>query len=376
MKKDISSLRIALVTDYMTGFGGADRLLFSILKIFPNADIFTSIFNKKKYPTLTKRVNTTFLQKLSFLKRGVNFLAPLSFELLNLEGYDLIISLSAGPAKGIIPKIGQKHISYILTPPRHQWSFELNARASRFRGLYLFSSKIIAHLLRIWDISTLSRIDSIITISKYIQDKISKIYRRDSIVVYPGISKFWFENVSEKDMAKIRMKYSLPKNFLLTASRLYDHKRIDVLIEAVLKTKETLVIVGEGPDLKYLKKVSSNSSQIIFLGYVSDYELRILYQMASCFLFAAIEDYGYVPLEANASGTASLVYCEGGQVETTDIGRSGDVFKNSEDLAKKISKKVWKQYNYEDIVRNASKYTEEDSLKKLKTQITKQYEKK
>lgn len=372
MKK---ALKVALITDYMTGFGGADRLLISLLKIFPQAVIFTSVFDKQKYPEITNEVRTTFLQKIKTFKRHINFLTPLAFENIDVTDFDIAISLSAGSSKGIITRVDQPHICIMLTPPRHQWDKELNARALKLKKIYSLLSIFISHYLRIWDITAIKRADHIISISKYIKRKTEKIYNRESKVIYPGVADFWFEKVSSSQKKEIIKKYKLPKTFLFTLSRLYDHKKIDWAIKAAIKTKENLVIAGEGQDRKYLEKIAQGHKNIIFLGFVNDFDARALHSLSKAFIFSSMEDFGYVVVEAQACGVPVLAFNQGGSVEIIEEGKTGATFGSISQLSSLISKKVWNRYNTGDIVRRAKKFREETFLKKFKKYLKEIYEK-
>ncbi|MCK9368641.1 glycosyltransferase [Candidatus Dojkabacteria bacterium] len=359
---DIKRLKVALVIDSLLAFGGAERHLFSFLKIFPNAVIFTSVYDKKRFPTLKNEVRTSVLQRFRFLKRFLNAFTPLAFEQFNFEGFDLVISLSAGSSKGIITGVGQKHICIILTPPRHQWDRELNVRASKLKRFYSFFSVFLSHYLRLWDISAIRRVDNIVAISKFIQTKIFKTYRRESAVIYPGILPFWFETVSENEKNEVKKRFNLPEHFLLYAGRLYDHKRVDWAITACLKHNVELVIAGNGPDLKYLRKIAGRSKNIHFLGnkeFIRDVDLRAIYALADCFLFPPIEDFGYVAVESMATGTPVLAFSLGGATETVKEGITGAFFSNENELSELISKKAWIRYNTKDIKDQALRFSED-----------------
>ncbi|HVX92680.1 MAG TPA: glycosyltransferase [Candidatus Dojkabacteria bacterium] len=378
----LKTLRVALVTDYMTDLGGSDRLLLSILKVFPQADIYTSIFEKQKYPHLKNKVYTTFLQAFIFrklLRRVVSILTPLAFESLNLmNDYDLVISLSAGASKGVITSTKQKHISILLTPPRHLWDLETNVRASRFKDVIHFFSNTLSTYMRIWDQTAVKRIDDIITISKYIKDKVKKVYKRDSKVIYPGISSFWYEKNKEEltqEYKAIKNKYSIPDNFFLVVSRLYDYKRVDWAIRSCLINNKTLVIVGAGPDLPYLKSLANGQSNIKFLGKLDDNSLRVLYNNAQALLFCGVEDYGFVPIEAMACGCPVLAFNEGGVTETVVNNKTGYLFSSLEELSEIVKKDVWEAYNKRDCIERSKLFTEEKFLDTFTKYLNTTYEK-
>lgn len=370
--------RVAIVVDQMTNLGGADRELFSILKLFPNSDIYTILFDPKGYNCeIRNKVYTSFVQKIPAPKsfyRHLKIFTPLAYESFDLREYDLVISLSAGPGKGIITGIDQKHIAMVMTPPRSLWDKELNARASWLRSIYHLLSIPLNNYMRIWDISISKRVDHWISNSKYIQKKVKKTYGVDSSVVYPGIEDICFEKISEKEKERVRKEYDLPKDFVFIVSRLYDYKRIDWAIEACIKNNKRLVISGSGPDMPYLKKISNEN--IKFLGFVkSDHDVRAMLSMSECLLFCGIEDFGLVPIESMAQGTPVLAYREGGVSETVLEGSTGEFFNNKEELIEKLKVFKKKRYNPNTVISRAKCFSEDIFLNNLEKEIERIYEK-
>ncbi|MFH1546944.1 MAG: glycosyltransferase family 4 protein, partial [bacterium] len=194
-------MKVAIVIDGLVAFGGADRVLISLLKIYPDSDIYTSIFNIEMYPWLNEeKVHTSFLQKWPFQKflyRHYWPFSPMAFEQFNFDGYDLVISVSAGCAKGVITGVDTRHVGLILTPPRYQWGGEINARASGLRSLFRFLAPYVDNYLRVWDLEASKRPDELISISKFIHSRVKKYYRRDSTVIYLGADlKNWYPDPS------------------------------------------------------------------------------------------------------------------------------------------------------------------------------------
>lgn len=369
--------KVAIVTDWMLAPGGADRLLLSITKLFPNSEIFTSIYNPDAYKNgvitfeIKQKVHTTFLQKFPFpynLHRHYNIFAPMAFESLDLSGFEIIISLSAGPAKGIIPTFNQKHIAIILTPPRALWDKDLNVRSSHFKKLYKVITPWFNSWLRIWDLNSSLRSDKILSISKFIQKKVKRTYGRESEVLYPGLDPWWFNSCLPEEINSIKKSYG---EYFLVVSRLYDYKNIDWAIRACLNAKKNLLIVGSGPDKKYLEEVAQNSPNIKFLGNVSDQTVKSLYSGAEALLFCGIEDFGYVPVEAMACGTAVLAYNIGGVTETVVKGRSGNFFDSEEALYKLVQSFKKESYNKSEIIKDAQRFNEENFYTQLLNYIEK-----
>ena len=377
--QDVFSKRVAIIADQMISMGGADREMFSILKLFPNADIFTIAFNRKSYPYLKNTIHTSFVQKIPKPKsfyRHLKIFTPLVYESFDLRGYDLVISISAGPGKGVITGVHQPHIAMVMTPPRSLWDNELNVRGSRLSWVYRCISLFLNTYMRIWDYTCSKRVDYWTANSKYIARKIKKRYGVDSTVIYPGIPQSCFKCVSDREIKNVRDRYQLSDNFVLVVSRLYDYKRIDIAIRACINSGKELVIVGTGPDMKYLKRISKGSSLVKFLGYIdSDEDVRILFHMADALLFCGVEDFGLVPVESMAQGTPVIAYADGGVLETVQGGICGEFFNNEDELIEILKKFDKKRYNSNDIVNRAKMFTEDIFLSNLKEYIEKIYEK-
>lgn len=372
--------RVAIIADQMLSFGGADRELYSMLKLFPSADIFTIIFDKTKYPELKNKVYTSKLQTLfKFLPfslgRHSKVFTPWAYENFDVDNYDLVISISAGPAKGIITGITQPHIAMTMTPPRALWDKEHNFRGLKLRHLYLQISNWIDVFMRLWDMSIAKRVNYWTANSKYIQKKIKKIYGVESTLIYPGVEEKYFNTINKKDLQKVISKYSLPQDFVLVVSRLYDYKRVDWAIETCIETGKNLVIIGEGPDLEYLKKVADDNPNIKFIGHVSDEEVISFYNLAQVLLFCGIEDFGLVPVEAMAAGTPVIALREGGTTETIKEHVSGEFFNTKEELCILLNQFDKRRYNRKTVIEQAKQFSEEKFLNNLEIFIRKVYEK-
>lgn len=370
--------KIAVIADQMTSFGGADREMFSMLKLFPNADIYTIAFNQDAYGNIPQKVYTSFVQRIPKPKsfyRHLKILSPFAYESFNLEGYDLVISISAGPARGVITGIYQPHVAMVMTPPRSLWDHELNVRSSKLKNIYKPISTFLNTYMRIWDYSISKRVDYWTANSEYIARKIEKRYGVNATVIYPGISKECFENISQERKDLVKKKYDIEGEFVLVVSRLYDYKRIDWAIRACISSGKQLVIVGDGPDLKYLKDVAKGNPLVKFLGFVKDdSEVRVLFNISEVLLFCGIEDFGLVPVEAMAQGTPVFAYSEGGVLETVKEGICGEFFKNEEELLELLKKFEKRGYNPREIVKRAKDFTEEKFLDNLERYLSKVYD--
>lgn len=370
--EDLDHLKVAIVTDWMHSPGGADRFIQSILKLFPNATLYTSLYFPKRYKDSWNQpaveVKESFLSKLPFHKklyRHFSVLTPYAFENLDLEGYDLVISVSAGSAKGVITDVDQPHVGIILTPTRFVWDNESNMRNLTFAPLYRLISPWVRRWLRVWESSAVKRIDHVLTISKYIQGKAKETYELDSEVLYPGILSWWFEP-SPKESP---FDFELLEEYFLVISRLYDYKRVDWAVKAAIETGENLIVAGEGQDRKHLKKLAKGHDNIQIIGRTSDEQSKFLMSNARAFLFCGIEDYGLIPVEAMACGCPVLAYNLGGVTETVVAGKSGDFFEDYEGLVSLVNTFDDKRYKKENIVARARMFTQDRTISELSAYI-------
>ncbi len=328
---------VAIVTDYMLTPRGAERVLEDLLRIYPQADIYTSMCNYEKYEYLnTKKIHTTFLQHWFFRKiiyRSVSVLAPIAFENLDLSKYDLVLSITAGPAKSIITPVTAKHISIICTPSRHQWEGDRNIRGSIFKHIYSLGSFVISSYLRLVEITSVKRIDYAISISKYIQGKVKKYYKLDTPIVYPSVRDMFLNVSKPSEIDTVKKKFGLPNTYILSVGGLYDYKQFDISIRLSVAKNIPLVIVGHGPDLRYLiSLVKKITAQVIFINNISDIELKHLYAGALAFVFPSLEDFGIVSLEAMSQGTPVFGLNDGGTKEIILHCKTGYLFESEEQL--------------------------------------------
>ena len=376
--------KVAIVADQMSSFGGADREMFSILKLLPHSQIYTIQFNQEKYlhkhPNLEEKIHTSFVQKISkFLPkhfyRHLKVLTPFAYESFDLRGYDLVLSISAGPGKGVITQLNQPHVAMVMTPPRSLWDKELNVRGSKLKVLYKPISILLNTYMRMWDWTTSRRVDYWTANSKFIAKKIKKTYNKESTVIYPGVEEKYFEKTSQQEKDRVREKYNLPDDFILVVSRLYDHKGVDWAIDACIEANKNLVIVGEGPDRKYLEKQAKPSSNVQFLGFVKDdMEVKTMYELSEVLLFCSLEDFGLVPVEAMASGTPVLGFGQGGLLETIRPGVTGEFFQTPEQLASLLINFNKTRYNNKQIREHAKQFSEEKFLINLERYLEQVYE--
>lgn len=321
--KNIKKLKVALVHDQLTEFGGAERVLIAFKKIFPQADIYTSVFNLSSLKPFDKiikdwSIHTSWFDKIPIVRNYYSpfrYLTPLIWESFDFSNYDLIISSSGSwMSKGVKVKKPTIHISYIHHPPRYLYGYETAIEWQKYLPIRIYAY-FVNHFLRLWDFQSSQKPDYLIANSKETQKRISKFYRRDSIVIYPPV------DIPNK------IDFVAPKNYYLTVSRLAKAKHIDVLIKAANKQNFAIKIVGKGRDEKYLKSISGTTVE--FLNNVSDEQLKDLYKNAKAFLFASVdEEFGIAPVEAMGYGLPVIAYNSGGIPEYLKENVNGYLFNN------------------------------------------------
>jgi glycosyltransferase involved in cell wall biosynthesis len=299
-------MRVAIVHHWLISFAGGERVVDSIASIFPTADIFTLFLDKEKLsPALHKHhITTSFLDKIPGARRSHRHLLPLyplAVEMLNLTGYDLVITSDSGPMKGIITDPNAKHICYCHSPMRYLWDGH-SAYLRTMRPLTQLLFGLASHYVRSWDYFAAQRVDHFVANSHYVAGRIRKYYRRDSTIIHPPI------NTSESFLV------GKHEDYYLAVGRLVPYKRTDILIDACGKLGRKLVVVGSGPEMNRLKKKSPKN--VDFLGEVDECQLRNLYAQCRALLFAADEDFGMVPLEAQSYGRPVIAFGKGGSLET------------------------------------------------------------
>jgi glycosyltransferase involved in cell wall biosynthesis len=304
-------MRVAVVHDWLYVLGGAEQVLREILKCYPTADVFT-LFDllpaedRRKLGFETS--HTSFLQKMPFLKRRHRSylpLMPLAIEQFDLSSYDLVISSSAAVAKGVITGPDQLHVAYVHSPMRYAWDLQhIYLKESGYEtGIKSLIARTLLHKMRMWDVRTAHGPDAIFTNSQFVARRIKKIYGRDAKVIYPPVT------LANRDVI-------LPVgNHFLAASRLVPYKRIEPIIRAFNQMPDLeLVVAGDGPEADRLKKIAGPN--VSFAGFVPDRELRDLMTTARAFVFAAEEDFGIIPVEAQSEGTPVLALGKGGARES------------------------------------------------------------
>ena len=306
-------MKIAIVHEWFDSYAGSEKVLEQMLKVYPKADLFAVVDflpQDERGFIQNKKVITTFIQGLPKAKnkfRKYLPLMPLAIEQLDLRKYDLVISNSHCVAKGVITGPNQLHISYVHSPIRYAWDLQQQylEEANLQYGLKGWIAKIILHYMRLWDNRTANNVDYFISNSKYIAKRIQKCYRRTAEVIYPPVAVHDFTLCLQKE------------DYYLTASRMVPYKKIDLIVEAFSKMSDKkLVVIGDGPQFEKVKSKAKNFENIVLLGYQPFEVLKEKMQKAKAFVFAAEEDFGIVPVEAQACGTPVIAYGKGGALET------------------------------------------------------------
>jgi len=357
---DEKKIKVAIVHDFLTYFGGAEQVLKSMHNLYPEAPIYTLLYDekvmKKYFPEA--KIKVSFLDKLpKFIRKRKKFMLPLfstAIETFDLSGYDLVLSSSSSFAKGVIVRPRTAHICYCHAPARFLWDWYYNYLAeNKIGGIKKVFVISFLHLLRIWDRSASDRVDSYIANSKNTSLKIKKFYGRDSVVIYPPVDQG--EIFDKKTDTDIKM----PEDYYLIVSRLSPYKKVDVAIAAFNRLGLPLVIIGEGSDRKRLEKMANTN--ITFLGFQTEKVLSSCYANCRAFIFPGEDDFGITIVEAMSFGKPVLAYRKGGALETIIEGETGEFFDAAvpeilADGIRKLNKDIGK-YDVEKIKNRAERFS-------------------
>lgn len=304
-------MKVAIVHEWLSSYAGSEKVVEQILRCYPDADVFAVCdFLKPEERAFlnNKKVTTTFIQRLPWAAKKFQSylpLMPLAIEQLDMSAYDVVISSSHAVAKGVITGPDQIHISYVHSPIRYAWDFQHQylREAGLDKGLKGWVAKYLLHKIRIWDYRTAAGVTHFIGNSKFIGRRINKVYGRQANVIYPPVNTEKFEFSDTKE------------NFYLTACRMVPYKRVDLIVSAFAKMPDKkLVVIGDGSEMDKIKKLATNN--ITLLGYQDDASLISYMKRAKAYVFAAEEDFGISPVEAQASGTPVITFGKGGCLET------------------------------------------------------------
>lgn len=371
----VKIMRVALVHDYLNQYGGAEKVLEAFLEIFPDAPIYTLLYDKrivdKFFPK--NKIRASFLQRMPFIKKHHRIfppLMPLAVEKLNLSDYDLVLSDSAAFGKGVITKPETLHICYCHTPIRYAWddSHKYIKEFSMFK-LAKFFVPIFMNYLRLWDREAAYRVDKFICNSNFVAQRIKKYYKQESEVIYPPVDINNFGIIESVENPPT----SLETSYFLMVGRLLPYKRFDMAIEAFNKLELPLKIIGSGPEMKKLKRMANWN--IEFLGEKNNRELKEYYQNCQALIFPQEEDFGIVALEAMACGRPVIAYRGGGALESILEGKTGVFFDEQtvDSLVGAVKNFDAFKFNSKVIYQHALKFDKENFKKKIKKLINKNW---
>lgn len=311
-------MRVAVIHEWLVNYAGSERVVEQVLRCYPEADVFALVdFLREGHRDFiqNKPVRTSFLQKMPLSRnrfRDYLALMPLAVEQLDLTGYDLVISSSHAVAKGVLTGPNQLHISYVHSPMRYAWDLQHQylKESGLDRTLKGWIAKWMLHKLRIWDSRSANGVDEFVANSHFIARRIEKAYRRKAAVIYPPVDINAFPLCEKKD------------DYYLTASRMVPYKRVELIVEAFSRMPDRhLVVIGDGSDFEKVKAKAGRN--VSLLGYQKFDVMRTYMQRAKAFVFAAEEDFGITPVEAQACGTPVIAFGRGGVLESVQGRPSG-----------------------------------------------------
>ncbi|MBI5675570.1 MAG: glycosyltransferase family 4 protein [Nitrospirae bacterium] len=362
-------MKTAIVHEWLISYAGSERVLGQIAGLYPDADIYSLLDflpDGERDFIFNKHVNTSFIQKLPMAKekyRNYLLLMPFAIKRFDLSGYDLIITSSHTVAKGVKKYPGQLHICYCHTPMRYIWDLQSQylKESGLDRGIRGVILKALFSGLRKWDVATSKNVDHFIANSHYIKERIKKAYGRDSEVIYPPVDIENFK-VNEKK-----------EDFFIAVSRMVPYKKMDLIVEAFSEMGLPLIVIGDGPDFGKVKRKAAKNIEL--MGHLKVDVLKMYMQKARALVFAAEEDFGIVPVEAQACGTPVIAFGKGGIRETViplsekeapgmELKHPTGIFFNEQTTSALIDaikrfEKIEERFNPYDLRRNAEKFSKE-----------------
>ncbi|MFD1383502.1 glycosyltransferase family 4 protein [Rhodanobacter aciditrophus] len=369
-------MKVAIIHDWLVTYAGAERVLEKMLECYPEADLFSTVDfldDDKRFFIKGKSVNTSFIQNLPLAKKKYRSylpLMPLAIEQFDLSTYDLVISSSHAVAKGVITSPNQLHICMCYSPIRYAWDLQHQylKESGLNNGIKGLFAKWFLHKIRIWDLRTANSVDRFISISKFIERRINKIYRRDSVVIYPPVYVNEFESNVRED-------------FYMTSSRMVPYKRIDLIVQTFSQRfpEKKLIVIGDGPEFEKVRAIAGKN--VIIMGHQPFSVLKDHLSKAKAYIFAAEEDFGIAPLEAQASGTPVIAYAKGGALETiigSDKENATGLFFNEQSvdsLANAITEFEASGLSIKpiDCIENAKRFSDERFVNQFKDYVDQQY---
>lgn len=363
-------MKTAIVHDWLVNYGGAERVVEQMLLLYPDADIYTLVYDEKKMGKIfpKEKVHTSSLQKIPMAEKlYTKFLSlmPKAFEEFDLTGYDLVIASSSCCAKGVITSPTTPFIAYIHSPMRYAWDLYYDYLKNSGRLTKFFMKRWMPDI-RKWDYISSQRIDTLVANSSYIARRIKKFWNRDAAVVYPPV-----------DTDRLSVSDEAAGDYFVVFSRFVPYKRIDLAISTCARLNKKLIVIGSGSQEKELKLLAASckNADIKFTGRISDSEVKAYLQKCRALIFCAEEDFGIIPVEAQACGRPIIAFGKGGALETVVNEKTGVFFEEQsvESLVKAIEEfeKLDKEntFNPKKIREHAEKFSAENFRKNLSEQI-------
>ncbi|WP_460195401.1 glycosyltransferase family 4 protein [Klebsiella variicola] len=368
----MQELNVGIVADWFITYAGSEKVVAEFLDVFPEAELYSVVdflSSENKSHFKNKNITTTFIQNFPFArKKYQSYLPfmPLAIEQLDVSKHDVILSSSHAVAKGVLTGPDQLHISYIHSPIRYAWDLQHQylRESNLHKGFKGLLAKWILHNIRIWDCRTSNGVDHFIANSKFIARRIKKVYGRNADVIYPPVDVERFTLNENKEQ------------YYFTASRLVPYKRVDLIVEAFSHMKDKkLVVIGDGPEMNKIKAKATSNIEI--LGYQSNSVMVDYMRNARAFVFAAEEDFGITPVEAQSCGTPVIAYGKGGALETIrpiGVEKATGVFFYNQDVKSIIdSVNFFEQHSDEIILSdcrlNALKFSEQRFKEEIKEYV-------
>lgn len=354
-------MRVALVHDYLNQYGGAERVLEALHTLYPDAPVYTSIYDPAAMPATyrTWDIRPSFMQHLPGWRthfRRYFLLYPSAFESFDLSAYDLIISSSSAYAKGIIPPPYARHICYCHTPMRFAWRTSDYIEREAIGGLQRTLLPILLSYLRLWDVVSTARVDAFVTNSQEVASRIARYYGRAATIIPPPV-----------DLPPSTARPA--EDFYLAGGRLIPYKRLGLAVEAFSKLGLPLKIFGDGRDRPALQSIATPNIEL--LGWVDEHTRRELFARCRAFIFPGAEDFGITPLEAMAAGRPVIAYAAGGALETVIDGVTGRFFhqQSAAALAAAVAASRCDTYDPAAIRRHAESFGQELFLQRMQAFI-------
>ena len=345
-------MRVAIAHEWLTTLGGSERVVETMLEIYPGSPVYTTFLSDRNLPESVRSwdVRTSFVQKLPFVHKVSQKyipLFPLAFESFDLSGYDVVITSSSACSKGVLTGPDALNICYCYTPLRYAWQPQLDRRLGHANPVVKAANDLVVHYLRLWDRLASDRVDHFIAISNHVAARFAKFYRRESAVIYPPVD---IERFPVVDCAR---------DYFLVVSRLVPYKHVELAIDAFTRLGLPLKIVGDGPERDRLRALAGPNVE--FLGFVGEDDLPGLIQGCLALIFPGEEDFGIVPVEAMAAGRPVIGLARGGLTESAVEGETAVMFREptAASLIDAVSRFKPEDFEPADLSKHAAKFSKQ-----------------